>query len=140
MIRARTTKPIFHLHLPIRYDSLTDSWSLLAPMTTKRSNLGVTVINNKLYAVGGHDGKKYLSGVEMYDPKSDAWAPITSMTRKKEWLGVGTLNNQLYAVGGHDGELFYAVETAEKYDPNTNSWSSLANMKWSRTAVSVAVF
>ena len=41
-------------------------------------------------------------------------------------LGVGVVDGLLYAVGGHDGPL--VRNSVEVYNPETNSWSQLADM------------
>ena len=38
------------------------------PMLSRRSTLGVGVLNGELYAVGGFDGNKGLNTVEKYNP------------------------------------------------------------------------
>ena len=40
------------------YDSTTDLWSTLAPMSTARSNLTCTAIGSKMFIVGGRDSSK----------------------------------------------------------------------------------
>jgi len=42
----------------------------------------------------------------------------------------------LYAVGGHDGITY--LKTVEKYDPETNAWTSVASMGARRGGVGVA--
>lgn len=39
-----------------RYDVQNDTWTQIAEMTARRSGAGVGVLDNILYAVGGHDG------------------------------------------------------------------------------------
>lgn len=39
-----------------RYNTVTDTWTKIADMTARRSGAGVGVLDNILYAVGGHDG------------------------------------------------------------------------------------
>ena len=44
----------------------------------------------------------------------------------------------VYAIGGHDGTSY--LQTVEKYDPNSNSWSTdVATTSTCRTSVGVAV-
>ena len=38
------------------YDPTADSWSSIASMEAKRSTLGVAVMNDHIYAVGGFEG------------------------------------------------------------------------------------
>lgn len=38
------------------YDPKTNLWNMIAAMSTRRSSVGVGVVYNQLYAVGGYDG------------------------------------------------------------------------------------
>ena len=51
-----------------RYDPVTDKWTEVTPMLTKRCRLGVATLNGKLYACGGYDGYTFLQSAEVYDP------------------------------------------------------------------------
>lgn len=39
-----------------RYDPKTDTWTMIESMSTRRSSVGVGVLCNQIYAVGGYDG------------------------------------------------------------------------------------
>lgn len=49
-----------------RMDGRTGEWRCVAPMSKRRCGVGVAVLDNLLYAVGGHDGQSYLNSVERY--------------------------------------------------------------------------
>jgi hypothetical protein len=46
------------------FDPTGNDWRAVAPMSKRRCGVGVAVLNNLLYAVGGHDGVSYLNSVE----------------------------------------------------------------------------
>jgi N-acetylneuraminic acid mutarotase len=50
------------------YNPGNNSWSTGAAMPTPRADLGIAVINDVLYAIGGYDGTNWLSTVEQYNP------------------------------------------------------------------------
>jgi N-acetylneuraminic acid mutarotase len=50
------------------YDPETDTWTTGTPMPTPRWSLGVAVVNDELYAIGGYDGETYLAANEKYTP------------------------------------------------------------------------
>ena len=52
-----------------RYDPQTNEWHMVAPMSKRRCGVGVAVLNDLLYAVGGHDGQSYLNSIERFVPK-----------------------------------------------------------------------
>ena len=47
-----------------RYCPENREWRLVAPMSKRRCGVGVSVLDDLLYAVGGHDGTSYLNSVE----------------------------------------------------------------------------
>ena len=47
-----------------RYDPQSGDWKMVAPMAKRRCGVGVAVLNDLLYAVGGHDGQSYLNSIE----------------------------------------------------------------------------
>lgn len=122
-----------------KYDIQTDNWSEIAPMKTPRRNVGVAVIDNLVYAVGGSnrdDGtRSNLNSMERYNPEQDEWEDMPPMHRSRGAASVTALNGCLYAVGGYDsGQWLCEVE---RFDPSTNQWSLIAPMHHSRTGVAV---
>ena len=70
------------------YDPTSNTWSMLdAKLNKEREGLGIAVLNNKIYAVGGFNGRDgstiILNTVEVYDPDLNSW----SISK------VGSLNN-----------------------------------------------
>ncbi|XP_071649281.1 kelch-like protein 5 [Temnothorax longispinosus] len=62
-----------------RYDPKTDTWTMVAPMSVPRSSVGVCELGDRLMAVGGSDGKIYLTLVEAYDPHLNEWEPVAPL-------------------------------------------------------------
>lgn len=111
---------------------------LLVPKAS-RPFLGVAVIDNLLYAVGGSnrdDGtRSNLNSMERYNPDSDEWEEMPPMHRSRGAASVTALAGCLYAVGGYDsGQWLCEVE---RFDPVTKQWSMIAPMHHSRTGVAV---
>ena len=50
------------------FNFTSNSWSSGDPMPTPRANLGLAVLNDVLYAIGGFDGQKWLDTNERYQP------------------------------------------------------------------------
>ena len=62
-----------------RFDPATDTWSMVASLSIGRDAIGVCVLGQKLFAVGGYDGAGYLSMVEAYDSKDNSWREVASL-------------------------------------------------------------
>lgn len=66
-----------------RYDPQTDVWTAVAPMSISRDAVGVCLLGDRLYAVGGYDGQVYLNTVEAYDPQTNEWTQVHTQTHKE---------------------------------------------------------
>lgn len=62
-----------------RYDPKTDQWTMLSPMLNCRDAVGASWLGNKIYAIGGYDGTKYLNDVECYDPVKNEWQQVKGL-------------------------------------------------------------
>ncbi|KAG7486029.1 kelch 5 isoform X1 [Solea senegalensis] len=62
-----------------RYDPQTDMWTAVAPMSISRDAVGVCLLGDCLYAVGGYDGQVYLNTVEAYDPLTNEWTQVAPL-------------------------------------------------------------
>ena len=97
-------------------------------MSKRRCGVGVGVVDDCLYAVGGHDGNSYLNSVERFDPKfppdTSPWTTIVAPTSTcRTSVGVGVLKKKLYAVGGQDGVSCLSV--VERLDPIGGNWEQV---------------
>ncbi len=63
-----------------RYDPQTGEWRMVAPMSKRRCGVGVAVVNELLYSVGGHDGQSYLNSIERYDCTTNQWSSDVAPT------------------------------------------------------------
>ncbi|XP_001949058.2 ring canal kelch homolog isoform X1 [Acyrthosiphon pisum] len=114
-------------------------WRPSVEMLVERDALGVGVINNDIYAVGGWNiFDDSLSNAEVFDIHTQEWRMISSMSTARSYHGVGVLNNILFAVGGHN-KLSQALDTVECYDPSLDTWTPVAKMSVCRDGVGAGV-
>lgn len=66
-----------------RYDTENDIWEEMAPMSIARSAFSLTVLDNKIYAMGGFDGRNFLKIVEIYDTITNTWQLGTELTSER---------------------------------------------------------
>ena len=120
-----------------------DSWTSKAPMLTAREDLGVAVVDGRIYAIGGHNSSFSLVGAnEMYDPASNTWITLTPMPTARADFGIAVYQNKIYVIGGiidyvpmaGVDALAVGVVTGvnEVYDPVTNTWDSRKPMPTAR--------
>jgi len=115
-----------------------DSWTTLEPLPTIRRDLGVAVVNGKIYAIGGRNDGNYLSTNEEYDPETNTWTTKTPMPTPRSDFGIAVVNDKIYCIGGiidfdwsgHGEGILCAVN--EVYDPLTDTWENKTSMPTKR--------
>lgn len=115
-----------------------NEWKEATGMIVRRQQLGVGVLDGKVYAVGGSDGSLRLSSVECFDPASNFWSFVAPMGTCRSGVGVGVLGGAMCAAGGYDGRS--CLNTVERFDPDKNLWSPIAHMSTRRSFPGVAVY
>ncbi|MGG7056337.1 Kelch repeat-containing protein [Nitrosomonas sp. ANs5] len=123
-----------------QYNPAAREWRELAPMPTARGGLGVAVYQNRLYAIGGYDGKHNVAAVEIFDSKTNTWTSVRPMPTPRDHLAVVAAGDRIYAIGGRP-ELDYHrnMGVVEAYDPETNQWQSRAGLPTARSGMAASV-
>ncbi|XP_064467369.1 kelch-like protein 18 isoform X2 [Ornithodoros turicata] len=120
------------------YDPKLGYWQVAEAMSMTRSRVGVAVLRNKLYAIGGYNGSERLSTVEVFTPETRLWSRVASMNCKRSAVGAAVLFGKLYVCGGYDGVS--SLNTVECYDPEKNEWAMVTSMSKHRSAAGVVAF
>jgi kelch-like protein 2/3 len=67
-------------------------------MLCRRGTLGVGILNDKVYAVGGFDGMTGLVSVECWSMKpNESWTMVAPLSTRRSSVGIAVVNNYLYA-------------------------------------------
>lgn len=61
------------------YDPIMGKWKMAEAMSMLRSRVGVAVMDNKLFAVGGYNGSERLSTAEVFNPVKRVWSRVSPM-------------------------------------------------------------
>ncbi|XP_046871457.1 kelch-like protein diablo isoform X1 [Hypomesus transpacificus] len=78
--------------------------------------------NDTMYIVGGWSQEDPSCPVEQFCPQYNEWHMMASMIQHRGNVAVGTLDGKVYTVGGDDNVSCF--RSVERYDPDTDSWSS----------------
>ena len=108
------------------YDPIQGRWRDAEAMSMLRSRVGVAVMQNRLYAIGGYNGQERLNTVEVFDAQTGRWSKVASMNCKRSAVGAVAVGDHLYVCGGFDGVS--SLDTVEKFDPEENNWIMVNNM------------
>jgi N-acetylneuraminic acid mutarotase len=111
------------------YDIDSDSWSFAAPAPLPARSEGAAVTHGgALYAVGGRFAGP-LNDLDRYTPQTNTWVSLANMPTARRGLGAAVIGNSLYAIGGSTGAAPCSgspLDTVERYDISTNTWSTIA--------------
>lgn len=139
------------------YNRLTNAWSTLPSMPTRRNDTAAVAApcppgqsGTCVYVIGGRitvfaDGELDIlqSVVESYNPVTNAWSTVSPLRTARRNLAAaaapcppGQGGTCIYAVGGNDNSGF--LNTAEVYNPANNSWSTVAAVPTRRMSLAAA--
>ena len=150
-------------------DTTTLVWSKANNLPFPYSYTSITIFNNKLYLLGGYglEGKTKLVLVCSLDDLMQSCQPIpnqslTSWFRKtvernkktpdQVWQKIAdaptyrstcvTINDQLVAIGGFNStvlEPYICSSVVHKYNPESNLWEAISQLKFARSKCFAAV-
>jgi N-acetylneuraminic acid mutarotase len=118
-----------------------NTWAEKASMQQTRSDMGVAVVDGKIYAIGGlvlkYQDKTTIQSVDVaaneeYDPATNTWTYKNPMPTPRDSFAIAVYQNKIYCIGGSTGitrEHGQTLTTAnEVYDPTTNTWENKTAM------------
>src|SRR5712691_6148256 len=120
------------------YNINTDTWStgLAAPMPARAGAAsGETTHGGFLYVIGGESSTGVLADLQRYDPGLDAWITLTPTPTATARAGAAAavIDDSIFVIGGRQstggpcsGGPY--LTTVEKYDIDTNTWSTVASL------------
>lgn len=114
------------LNLVMKFDVLSNRWTVMKKMITPRTFFAGGVIGGKVYVAGGNSSDRFeLSSAEVMDPKDGSWRPIANMGASMACYDAAVLDGKLFVTEGWFWP-FYFVPRGQVYDPKTDSWECLA--------------
>jgi N-acetylneuraminic acid mutarotase len=131
------------------YDPLKNQWHEGRQMPTARGALTANFIDGILYAVGGQSflssyssSSGILTTNEAYDTASNTWTTKAPMPTARHHAASSVVNGKLYVIGGRVAGISPTVniDVNEVYDPEKNTWTSLASMPSKRSGIAAANF
>ncbi len=123
-----------------QYNPTTKAWRELAAMPTARGALGVTVYQDRLYAIGGYDGERNTKAVEVFNPQTNSWSSAASLPTPRDHLAVVTAGSRIYAIGGRpDLDYRHNKSVVEEYNPQTDQWRPRTNLPTARSGITASV-
>ena len=127
------------LNYTYQYDPAADSWVRKKNMPSSRAYLTASVVNGKIYAIGGCTvGYTGSFVVQEYDPVSDEWTAKESLPIGTGFHTASVFNEKICIIGGGTSPSGGSTGTSSPYfliyDPVNDSWISKADLDPSRWA------
>jgi len=117
-----------------------DIWTTKSPMPTARYVVSSSVVDGKIYAIGGDPGNDYgLSTVEAYDPVTNTWTRKADMPMVIGAAGSSVVNGRIYVIGGGASRYGAPYSSIQEYDATTDSWTAKSDMPTAIISVSSSV-
>lgn len=119
------------------YDPATDTWAKRANMLTKRAALGVEIVNDQVYAIGGRGwqqvgnrGGTFVTVIEEYDPKTNRWRKVKNMPDARLSFSTVVVGSKIYLIGGFvwQDRRTKDVLTVDVYNPETDQWGNIPSI------------
>ncbi|KAL5019266.1 hypothetical protein ScPMuIL_004988 [Solemya velum] len=121
------------------YNPNLNIWQKLGSMQVARSELGLSMLDGYMYAVGGWNGSSRLDSIERYDPKTNSWSFRANMKVALTSPAVASLGGQLYVMGGTMLEDEDGIGVVHCYDPHTDTWVDRAPMLIPRSGAAACI-
>ena len=110
------------------YDPVSGAWTQVASLPMALCCHTATVVDGKIYVLGGDvEGAEFSATdrVDMYNPATDSWQQMTAMPTARGSHAAAVLDGKIYVTGGFtlDGKMSDVVEA---YEPVADTWTTLA--------------
>src|SRR2546422_11048988 len=123
------------------YNINTDLWSAgtAAPLPARaEAASGDTTHGGFLYVIGGEGSTGVLADLQRYDPVTDMWTPLMSMPTARAGAAAAVIDDGIFVIGGRQSTNGPCsggpyLQTVEKYDIDTNTWSPVAQLPTPRS-------
>ena len=112
----------------------------LPPLPTPRQEVGVALLDSKIYVIGGILADRSTTGVvERFNLTSGQWEPVPPLPNnvRLHHVGAASAGGKVFAVGGLNSS-FQGVRSLYAFDPVANAWDQLADLPTARGAMGVA--
>ena len=113
------------------YNILTKTYTEKATMTLGRYTHTCSIVDSKIYVIGGEIDSYYTKTIECYDPSTNTWTQKTDMPSDKYRHVAEAIGTNIYVIGGNN--INASNQSANYcYNTLTNTWTTKSAMPVSR--------
>ncbi|NML44261.1 galactose oxidase [Ramlibacter sp. G-1-2-2] len=126
------------------YDPQRDAWGRAAPLPRGANHVGVAVMGDTLYAIGGFLEQNRHPDPECYawSAREDKWRAIAPLPQAGGSVACVNFEGKLHAIGGAIGDTFDTKKSVDwhlVYDPQADRWTRAAPLPTGRDHVGAVV-
>ena len=119
------------------FNPRTGRWATSVPLPQPRAAPGAAGLGGLLYVAGGEvklapDTYEVTNSVLVYDPWKKTWRSVAPMPTARFRHRLVASGRYLYAIGGMN-PTGVSLTTVERFEPNSNSWTTMNPMVEART-------
>ena len=117
------------------------AWSAAPSLPLAVQEVSVTAVGGHVYVVGGSNSQSRVNTVYVLDPAAaaPAWTTRTPYPgTARDHIGIASIGTALYLVGGVASWPTPSVDTVQRYEATTNTWTAVAPLPVPRGAMAVA--
>lgn len=114
----------------------TRTWVACADLPTSLALAACAALGSRIYVTGGRTGAEVFNTVYVYDTEADTWRVKTPMKCERHGHGCAFLDGWLFVCGGSRRDIDGSIsrfKSVEKYDPKTNTWTTVTSMNVARS-------
>jgi N-acetylneuraminic acid mutarotase len=114
-------------HWVLKYNEVDRGWQKASPMPRVGDHMGATVMNNRIYLIGGEHGHgvSYVQhdNVFEYNPTTDSWREMAPMPSPSSHFEANVLqyDGRIWVVGGMT-QAWRVTNEVRSFDPVRNTW------------------
>ena len=116
------------------------TWAQKVDMPTARFLHSASVVDGKIYAIGGaaKDMTEAIMPMEVYDPVMDKWTTEANIPAPRVAHSASVVDGKIYAIGGAESPTVL-LSTVLEYDPAEDTWMTKSDIPTARWMLSTSV-
>ncbi len=118
----------------VAYDTMSDTWQTLAPMTEARGYSMGAVIGDRFWVIGGSTNDERTAAVQVLDLASGAWMDEKPLDYTLSSAAVALLDGRMYLIGGVMSAVGTISQATLLFQTDTGAATELAPMLTPRFA------
>ena len=121
------------------YSTESCKWIEVSSMNTKRCAFPLIYFQDKIWAIGGHNGDDGIDIIETYNLTENNWTTVdTKLLSKRCYHSAVVNDNKYFVIGGvYDNKELSSVEV---YSSETNQFSFISAMSVARSCFGCSIF